>query len=106
MIGIPPVSYTHLGYDCRKIEMIEQYDDNYLESRIHPEDLSTMTSIQVSLSQFIYNQPIDERHNYKNIFSYRLLNAKGQYINVTIKQQVLETSNSGKACLLYTSRCV
>lgn len=89
-----------LGYDSRKLANIEQYDDDYLESRIHPEDLSTMKSIQIGLSQFIYSQPIDERNNYKNIFSYRVLNAKGQYINVTSKQQVLETSNSGKAWLI------
>lgn len=89
-----------LGYDSLKIEMIEEYDDDYLESRIHPEDLFNMKSIQISLSQFIYNQPIEERNNYKNIFSYRVLNAKGQYINVTSKQQVLKTSDSGKAWLI------
>lgn len=89
-----------LGYDNRKIEMIEAYDDNYLESRIHPEDLFNMKSLQISLSQFIYNQRIENRNNYKNIFSYRVLNAKGQYINVTSKQQVLETSGSGKAWLI------
>ena len=89
-----------LGYDNRKIEMIEEYDDNYLESRIHPEDLFNMKSLQISLSQFIYNQPIEDRNSYKNIFSYRVLNAKGQYINVTSKQQVLETSDSGKAWLI------
>lgn len=89
-----------LGYDNRKIEMIEEYDDNYLESRIHPEDLFNMKSLQISLSQFIYDQPIEDRNSYKNIFSYRVLNAKGQYINVTSKQQVLETSDSGKAWLI------
>lgn len=89
-----------LGYDSRKIEMIEHFDDDYLESRIHPEDLFNMKSIQVGLSQLIYNQPIGERNNYKNIFSYRVLNTKGQYINVTSKQQVLETSDSGKAWLI------
>ncbi|MDD3039253.1 LuxR C-terminal-related transcriptional regulator [Bacteroides sp.] len=89
-----------LGYDNRKIEMIEEYDDNYLESRIHPEDLFNIKSLQISLSQFIYSQPIEDRNNYKNIFSYRVLNAKGQYINVTSKQQVLETSDSGKAWLI------
>lgn len=89
-----------LGYDSRKIEMIEDYDDDYLESRIHPEDLLNMKSIQVSLSQFIYSQPIEERNNYKNIFSYRVLNGKAQYINVTSRQQVLETSDSGKAWLI------
>lgn len=89
-----------LGYDSRKIEMIEQFDDDYLESRIHPEDLFNIKSMQISLSQFIYNQPIEERNSYKNIFSYRVLNAKGRYINVTSKQQVLETSDSGKAWLI------
>ncbi|MDD3039506.1 LuxR C-terminal-related transcriptional regulator [Bacteroides sp.] len=89
-----------LGYDSRKIEMIEESDDDYLESRIHPEDLFNMKSLQISLSEFIYNQPIEDRNNYKNIFSYRVQNAKGQYINVTSKQQVLETSESGKAWLI------
>lgn len=56
--------------------MFEEYDD-YLEFRIHPEDLFNMKSMQISLSKFIYNQPIEERNNYKNIFSYRVLNAKG-----------------------------
>lgn len=88
------------GYDSRKIERIEQFDDDYLESRIHPEDLFSMKSIQLSLSQFIYDQPVEERNNYKNIFSYRVLNAKGRYINVTSKQQVLKTSDSGKAWLI------
>lgn len=89
-----------LGYDCRKIEMIEESDDDYLESRIHPEDQLVMKSIQVGLSQFIYNQPIEERNDYRNIFSYRVLNAKGQYINVSSKQQVLESTDSGKAWLI------
>lgn len=89
-----------LGYDSRKIERIEQFDDDYLESRIHPEDLFSMKSIRLSLSQFIYDQPVEERNNYKNIFSYRVLNAKGRYINVTSKQQVLKTSDSGKAWLI------
>lgn len=89
-----------LGYDSRKIKMIEECDDDYLESRIHPEDLSNIKSVQVDLSRFIYSQPIGERNDYKNIFSYRMLNAKGQYIKVTSKQQVLETSVKGKAWLI------
>lgn len=87
------------GYDRRKLEVIERCGD-YLESRIHPEDLSTMKSMQVDLSRFIYSKPAEERNNYKNIFSFRVLNAKQQYINVTSKQQVLETSDNGKAWLV------
>lgn len=62
-----------LGYDSRKIKMIEECDDDYLESRIHPEDLSDIKSMQVDLSRLIYSQPIGERNDYKNIFSYRVL---------------------------------
>lgn len=88
------------GYDRQKLETIGQYDDDYLESRIHPDDLSALKSLQIDLSRFIYSLPIEERNNYKNSFSYRVLNAKGQYINVTSKQHVLETSDSGKAWLI------
>lgn len=88
-----------LGCDSHKINTLEEHED-YLESRIHPDDLSQMKSLQIDLSRFIYSQPVEERNNYKNIFSYRVLNAKRQYINVTSKHQVLEKSRSGEAWLI------
>lgn len=88
-----------LGYDSDKINTLEKQGD-YLESRIHPDDLSQMKSLQVDLSRFIYSQPEEERNNYKNIFSYRVLNGRKQYVNVTSKQQVLEKTRSGKAWLI------
>lgn len=89
-----------LGYDSRKLATIEQYDDNYPESRIHPDDLEQIKTMQIDLSKFIYSQPFEERNNYKNIFSYRILNARKQYVNVTSKQQVLKSSADGKAWLI------
>lgn len=43
-----------LGYDSRKIKTLEEHGD-YLESRIHPDDLSQIKSLQIDLSKFIYN---------------------------------------------------
>lgn len=89
-----------LGYDPRKLKTIGQYNDDYMESRIHPDDLDRMKDMQVCLSRYIYDQPVEDRNNYKNIFTYRILNAKQQYINVTSKHHVLETSANGKAWLI------
>lgn len=88
------------GYDSQKIEKIGQHADDYLESRIHPDDLEQMKSMQVSLSRFIYNQPETERNHYKNIFTYRMLNAKRRYVNVTSRHHVLRTTRNGKAWLI------
>lgn len=87
------------GYDSRKLDTLEEQGD-YLESRIHPDDLSRLKSMQIDLSRFIYDLPPEERNSYKNIFTYRILNAKHKYINVTSKHHVLETSLDGKAWLI------
>lgn len=88
-----------LGFDHRKLETVENQGD-YLESRFHPDDLSQMMSMQVDLSRFIYNRPAEDRNNYKNIFTYRVMNAKCRYVNVMSRHHVLETSASGKAWLI------
>lgn len=88
-----------LGYDRHKIDTVQKQGD-YLESRIHPDDLAQLKSMQIYLSRYIYNLPPEERNNYKNIFTYRILNARHEYINVTGKHQVLKTSGNGKAWLI------
>ena len=74
-----------LGYDSHKIETLEKQGD-YLESRIHPDDRAQLAALQVTLSQFIY--------------SFRILNARQQYIRVTSRHQVLEQDRNGKAWLV------
>lgn len=88
-----------LGYDRRKIDTLERQGD-YLESRIHPDDLLQLKSMQVGLSRFIYGLPAEDRNHYRNTFTYRILNAKRRYVNVTGRHQVLETSTGGKAWLI------
>ena len=42
-----------LGYDSQKIATLEKQGD-YLESRIHPNDLTQLKIWQVELAKFIY----------------------------------------------------
>lgn len=88
-----------LGYDSHKIETLERQGD-YLESRIHPDDRAQLATLQVTLAQFIYNLPLEQRNDYSNIYSFRMLNARQQYIRVTSKHQVLEQDRNGKAWLI------
>lgn len=84
-----------LGYDSHKIETLERQGD-YLESRIHPNDRAQLAALQVTLGQFIYSLPFEQRNNYSNIYSFRILNAKQQYIRVTSRHQVLEQDRKVK----------
>lgn len=88
-----------LGYDSHKITTIERQGD-YLESRIHPDDLTRLKTLQVLLGKFIYSLPIEQRNNYCNIYGFRVRNAKQKYIRVVSKHQVLEQDRNGKAWLI------
>lgn len=88
-----------LRYDSHKIETLEKQGD-YLESRIHPDDRTQLATLQITLSQFIYNLPFEQWNDYSNIYSFRMLNAKQQYIRVTSRHQVLEQDRNGKAWLI------
>ena len=88
-----------LGYDSHKIATLERQGD-YLESRIHPDDRTQLATLQVNLGKFIYSLPFEQRNDYSNIYSFRILNAKQQYIRVTSRHQVLEQDSNGKAWLV------
>lgn len=88
-----------LGYDDHKIATLERQGD-YLESRIHPDDRTQLETLQIKLSQFIYSLPPEQRNDYSNIYSFRILNAKQQYVRVTSRHQVLEQDCNGKAWLV------
>lgn len=88
-----------LGYDDHKIATLERQGD-YLESRIHPDDRAQLETLQIKLSQFIYSLPLEQRNDYSNIYSFRILNAKQQYVRVTSRHQVLEQDCNGKAWLV------
>ena len=76
-----------LGYDSHKIATLEKQGD-YLESRIHPDDRQQLADLQIRLGQFIYSLPAEKRNDYCNIYSFRVHDARQQYIRVISKQQV------------------
>lgn len=88
-----------LGYDNHKIATLEQQGD-YLESRIHPDDLAQLKTLQVQLGKFIYSLPIEQRNNYCNIYGFRVRNSRQKYVRVVSKHQVLEQARNGKAWLI------
>lgn len=51
----------------------------------------------------MYSLPIEERNDYSNIYSFRVLNSRQQYTRVVSKHQVLEQDNNGKAWLIIGS---
>ena len=59
-----------------------------------------LTECQIEHGQFIYSLPPEERNDYRQIFQFRMLNARQQYINVSSRQQVIETDRNGKAWII------
>ena len=90
---------TIFGYNPSWIKTIRKQGD-LLEERIHPDDRVQLIDYQIEHGQFIYSLSPDERNDYQQIFQYRVLNAKGQYINVVSKHQVLEEDSAGKAWII------
>jgi len=90
---------TIFGYNPAWIRTIREQGD-LLEERIHPDDRRQLIEYQIEHGQFIYSLPPEERNNYQQIFQYRMLNARGQYINVISRHQVLEKDKNGKAWII------
>ncbi|NDV56880.1 LuxR C-terminal-related transcriptional regulator [Bacteroides sp. 519] len=90
---------TILGYNPTWIRTIQKQGD-VLEERIHPDDRTQLLEYQIEHGRFIYSLPQEERNDYQQMFQYRILNAKGQYVNVISRQQVLEKDRNGKAWII------
>ncbi|WP_165022097.1 LuxR C-terminal-related transcriptional regulator [Dysgonomonas sp. ZJ279] len=78
------------GYDSSKLEAPEESGADYLETRIHPDDLLVLGNIQKRLIDFIFGLPLEQRTDYKHIFEFRALNKEQQYIRVISQHQILE----------------
>ncbi|WP_280745237.1 MULTISPECIES: LuxR C-terminal-related transcriptional regulator [unclassified Parabacteroides] len=90
---------TLFGYNPTWIRTIRKHGD-VLEDRIHPDDRSLLLEYQIEHGKFIYSLPQEERNDYRQMFQYRIRNAKGQYVNVISRQQVLEKDRNGKAWII------
>ena len=90
---------TLFGYSPAMIRTIREQGD-FLEERIHPDDRAQITEYQVEHGQFIYSLPPEERNDYRQVFRWRMLDARGEYVHVISRQQVLEQDRNGKAWMI------
>lgn len=90
---------TIFGYNPAWIKTIRGQGD-LLEERMHPDDREQLIAYQIEHGKFIYSLPAEERNDYEQTFQYRIQNAKGQYVNVISRQQVLEKERNGKAWII------
>lgn len=90
---------TLFGYNPAWIKTIRKQGD-LLEERIHPDDREQLIEYQIEHGQFIYSLPTNERNDYQQIFQFRILNAKQQYINVISRHQVIQKDRNGKAWII------
>jgi len=87
------------GYEREWINTIQRQGD-LLEERIHPDDRDALIAMQVEHSRFIYSLPPENRNDYRNSFQFRMMDAKGKYINIISSQQVLLPDKNGKAWIV------
>ncbi len=75
-------------------------EGDWLEEKIHPDDRAQLIDLQIKHSHFIYSLPFENRNDYSQIYRFRMLGRKKQYINVTSRQQVIQKDKSGKAWII------
>lgn len=93
-------NFSHLlGYNPAWIKTIRK-QGNLLEERIHTDDRIQLTELQIEHGLFIYSLAPECRNDYQQIFQFRVLNAKRQYVNVVSRQQVLQQDKNGKAWII------
>ncbi len=87
------------GVEPTRLRNIEAQGD-FMEELIHPDDRAAITELQIRHGKFIYSLPAGERNDYRTIYQLRMHSAQGKYINVTSRQQVIETDRNGKAWIV------
>lgn len=87
------------GYNSAWIKTIRKQGD-FLEERIHPDDRAQLREYQIEHGKFIYSLSPAERNDYQQIFQFRILNARHQYVNVISRHQVFEKDQNGKAWMI------
>jgi DNA-binding CsgD family transcriptional regulator len=75
-------------------------EEDIFAARIHPEDLQIQNSFQMKLLEFIFNQPIETRKNFKYIAEFRGKNTAEEYVRIINQIQILELDENGNPWLI------
>jgi DNA-binding CsgD family transcriptional regulator len=85
-----------------------------IEELLHPDDRKKIAGLQIRHAKFIYNLPPSERNDYRTIYQVRMRStvasadaiastgtgADNRWLNVTSRNQVIETDATGKAWIV------
>jgi DNA-binding CsgD family transcriptional regulator len=89
LIYASPNFSPFFGYESSLINC-PPLEANYLETRIHPDDLMTFSIIQKKLMELWDDLPADRRMSYKQVYELRVLNAENKYVRVISQHRILE----------------
>lgn len=90
-------NFTELfGHDMMAIQ---EYGNEYFNSRVHPHDMIALLQHAIIILRFYYQLEQCERLNYKFITEYRILGGDNKYIRVIEQHQALETDRHGNVWL-------
>lgn len=80
--------------------LLSHPEENIFAALIHPEDLQIQNSFQKKLMEFIQNQPVEKRKDFKYITELRGKNTAGAYIRIINQIQILELDENGNPWLI------
>jgi DNA-binding CsgD family transcriptional regulator len=84
------------GYD---LDSVNEYGNEYFNSRVHPEDLAGLIKNGIKVMKLCLNLPLEERANYKFVNEYRILGKDLTYLRVIEQHQALELDKHGNLWL-------
>lgn len=85
-----------LGYDFKTLEN----GDEFIDSRKHPDDAKSSMQMGIHYLKRVFEQPKDQRKDFKMVSEFRMMNAENRYIRVSERFQVLEMDDNGNIWLV------
>jgi DNA-binding CsgD family transcriptional regulator len=99
LVYVSPNFSSFFGYETAAINH-PPLEANYLETRIHPDDLFTFSCIQKKLMELWDNLQVENRMDYKHIYELRVLNVADKYVRIISQHQVLEMDSEHNPLLV------
>lgn len=77
---------------------LPQVDHKFIRSRFHPDDFIINTGSMKAL-QYLYQQPVEKRKDYRIIHEFRIQNDDDQWIRLIVQNDILELDRKGNLWL-------
>lgn len=93
MLGLP-------GRECPQCRSIPSSDEDFIYTRMHPEDLVDKRLLEYEFFKFVEAAPLSDKQKYKAVCRIRIRSGDGSYIRVDNSTQLLRLSPAGKIWLI------